>query len=488
MNLTRSVVSSILLMGASCGHAETVTWTGSAGSTSWSDAANWVPARVPGAQDDVVIPQGFASTVVNGPFSVASVLSSSPIRIDAPLTLSASSRFTSSVIINADISGDADLEFDADVEWRSGTIGGGGLGLFPATASITLQGAGVRRLARVIEVFGMLHIQGQTLLLDRPEALVRVSESATLWLENGAAIESDDTADPGFVVYGLLRSSGPGACTINSNFFSFGTVRIENTLNVTPAPGNIDRATRVLQGGTWDIAGGSITWPTDFAARAIAPETTVRLSGAASALVLHNELERVEGALEAEGALQSIAISSGVTPCVVTGRVRVTEDSRVAFNSGVVFADSAQVEIEPSDEQPAISAISAVTTAVQLGGVLTILPPRQTPQTCGTQRAILTAFGTVDPVSGSFATVASPALTPTQPYVYVALPLVGDVIEGVIVENRSSADWNGDEGIDADDVIAFFGDWDVSEADITGDGGTDGDDIIVFFERWDRGC
>lgn len=50
------------------------------------------------------------------------------------------------------------------------------------------------------------------------------------------------------------------------------------------------------------------------------------------------------------------------------------------------------------------------------------------------------------------------------------------------------ADWNGDQGVDGDDVIAFFTDWDQSNADFNGDGGTDGDDVIAFFARWDAGC
>jgi hypothetical protein len=51
-----------------------------------------------------------------------------------------------------------------------------------------------------------------------------------------------------------------------------------------------------------------------------------------------------------------------------------------------------------------------------------------------------------------------------------------------------AADWNNDGGVDGDDVIAFFADWDRSLADINGDGGTDGDDVIVFFASWDNGC
>ncbi|MFZ4573311.1 MAG: hypothetical protein ACOYN0_02870 [Phycisphaerales bacterium] len=50
------------------------------------------------------------------------------------------------------------------------------------------------------------------------------------------------------------------------------------------------------------------------------------------------------------------------------------------------------------------------------------------------------------------------------------------------------ADWDGSGGVDGDDVIAFFADWDVSDADYDGSGGTDGDDVIAFFSAWDRGC
>jgi hypothetical protein len=50
------------------------------------------------------------------------------------------------------------------------------------------------------------------------------------------------------------------------------------------------------------------------------------------------------------------------------------------------------------------------------------------------------------------------------------------------------ADWNGDGGVDGDDVIAFFGEWDANNADYNGDGGTDGDDVIAFFADWDSGC
>ena len=56
--------------------------------------------------------------------------------------------------------------------------------------------------------------------------------------------------------------------------------------------------------------------------------------------------------------------------------------------------------------------------------------------------------------------------------------------------NRCRADFNGDSGVDSDDVIAFFGAWDSADpaADFTLDGGVDSDDVIAFFGAWDAGC
>lgn len=50
------------------------------------------------------------------------------------------------------------------------------------------------------------------------------------------------------------------------------------------------------------------------------------------------------------------------------------------------------------------------------------------------------------------------------------------------------ADCDGDS--DSDDVIAFFGQWDVggSNADVDGDGDADSDDLLLFFNVWEAGC
>ncbi len=49
------------------------------------------------------------------------------------------------------------------------------------------------------------------------------------------------------------------------------------------------------------------------------------------------------------------------------------------------------------------------------------------------------------------------------------------------------ADYNGDDGIDGDDIIAFFADWGAANpaADVNFSGGVDGDDVTDFFCWWD---
>ncbi|MFZ4573639.1 MAG: M14 family metallopeptidase [Phycisphaerales bacterium] len=57
----------------------------------------------------------------------------------------------------------------------------------------------------------------------------------------------------------------------------------------------------------------------------------------------------------------------------------------------------------------------------------------------------------------------------------------------IVLHGCRTADFNGDSGIDGDDVIDYFAAWDSSHphADYTGDGGVDGDDVIRFFALWD---
>ncbi|MFZ4576464.1 MAG: hypothetical protein ACOYN0_18925 [Phycisphaerales bacterium] len=59
----------------------------------------------------------------------------------------------------------------------------------------------------------------------------------------------------------------------------------------------------------------------------------------------------------------------------------------------------------------------------------------------------------------------------------------------LVVDLVDPGDYNADGGVDGDDIIAFFADWDASaaSADFNLDGGVDGDDVIEFFAEWDNG-
>jgi probable HAF family extracellular repeat protein len=100
--------------------------------------------------------------------------------------------------------------------------------------------------------------------------------------------------------------------------------------------------------------------------------------------------------------------------------------------------------------------------------------------------------------SGAFSGVTTRTLTiaandPSQSGNYtlaITNPCGLEVSEPAVVVVSCAADWNEDGGVDGDDVILFFQQWDEnsSEADFTRDGSVDGDDVIGFFGRWDLGC
>jgi hypothetical protein len=66
----------------------------------------------------------------------------------------------------------------------------------------------------------------------------------------------------------------------------------------------------------------------------------------------------------------------------------------------------------------------------------------------------------------------------------------GTATTGIARVTSCPSDYNTDGGVDADDVILFFGDWDAGseEADFDNNGGVDADDVITFFGNWDSGC
>jgi len=86
-------------------------------------------------------------------------------------------------------------------------------------------------------------------------------------------------------------------------------------------------------------------------------------------------------------------------------------------------------------------------------------------------------------------------LTDSLEYYFMAELVNGDGInmgQAFLYMNlnaRCVGDYNGDGGIDGNDVEAFFIDWEDGQtiADVNEDGGVDGGDVELFFLRWEAG-
>ncbi|MFZ4576156.1 MAG: GC-type dockerin domain-anchored protein, partial [Phycisphaerales bacterium] len=96
---------------------------------------------------------------------------------------------------------------------------------------------------------------------------------------------------------------------------------------------------------------------------------------------------------------------------------------------------------------------------------------------CGTRRLQLESCA-FDPATGTLFLVNEGEFTDCSGF-FILTP-----------DTRCPSDFDGVNGVDGDDVIAFFGAWDAGDlaADFNGDGGVDGDDVIGFFGAWDAGC
>lgn len=84
--------------------------------------------------------------------------------------------------------------------------------------------------------------------------------------------------------------------------------------------------------------------------------------------------------------------------------------------------------------------------------------------------------------------------TPTYPAFYTKDNAISSVLGyqpklDLVVQLVDPGDYNFDGGVDGDDIIAYFSDWDAAapSADFNFDGGVDGDDVIGFFAEWDNG-
>ncbi len=124
--------------------AATVTWTGSAGNSLWSDPANWSTGALPAASDDVIIPVGSTTGIIYVDGS-RPALTSLSVTGSGALNFATSGTSNGITIPTITIASGVTVNFNAILGAGAVTVGGGGTILvdsqFNQNGNITVDGA-----------------------------------------------------------------------------------------------------------------------------------------------------------------------------------------------------------------------------------------------------------------------------------------------------------------------------------------------------------
>ncbi|MCI0682029.1 MAG: LamG domain-containing protein, partial [Gemmataceae bacterium] len=131
----------------------TVAWDGGAGTFNWGDAANWSGDTLPGAGDDVVIPDltGTPTITSNGTVSINSLSSNEALAIaGGSFTLAAASTIHAGLELNSGgtLTGAGTLTVTGLLTWRGGTMSGAGV--TNAGGGMSLTTPSVKTLSRTL--------------------------------------------------------------------------------------------------------------------------------------------------------------------------------------------------------------------------------------------------------------------------------------------------------------------------------------------------
>jgi hypothetical protein len=225
-------LAAFLAPGATA-HACTRTWAGGTGD--WTTAANWVPAGVPGATDDVCVPPGASSVVTlavgdAGPVAIRSLVVGGEGPGPATLTI-----------------GDARLTTS-----DGGTIGANGTLVLAATATggATLDGATITNhgsiVARSKPVNGGSN-RLRTSVVNEPTGTLNVA-SGQLVTDDGSTFEN----------LGTVVAASPGTWSISTDpALSSTPTQIINSGHITTYITDTAATAITATDATWTQAGGT---------------------------------------------------------------------------------------------------------------------------------------------------------------------------------------------------------------------------------------
>jgi len=140
-------------------NAVSITWTGGAGTNSWHTPANWDLNRVPGAGDDVVIPDMTPNvnvTYSSGTATIHSLNSAEAVTLTngaaTILTIDADSTLIGPFFFNGGLAGAGNITVHGLMSWTGfGTMSGTGKTIISASGSLTISDSNAKTLSRILE-------------------------------------------------------------------------------------------------------------------------------------------------------------------------------------------------------------------------------------------------------------------------------------------------------------------------------------------------
>ncbi|GEP51999.1 hypothetical protein FNO01nite_26710 [Flavobacterium noncentrifugens] len=217
--------------------AQTITWTGSGSNTNWDTAANWSPATVPTAANDVIIPTGKA-VVIN----VAGVTKSIVVQGNASVTIVGGLSF-----LNA-----SSFAANAVTNWTSGTISGGGTLTNAGTLNLTSGTSKVISQVTTINNTGTINIKdGGYFYLNNGTINNQVAGIVDLMSDNGNITWSGGGSHLLNNLGTIKRSTTSGTVVIEAELHNSGTI------DVTTGILYFNNSAIVMTGGIYNVAMGA---------------------------------------------------------------------------------------------------------------------------------------------------------------------------------------------------------------------------------------
>ena len=238
----------------------TVTWTGGAGNLVWTTSGNWDSGALPGAGDDVVIPDlGQASVTYNNIFGATtfnSLVSDVPFVIAAfvnPLNVTTSATFNADLTHGGGVTmgGDGDVTINGLYTWSGGSLSGAGTTV--ANGGVQIMGPGGHTLSRTLEVANGSATWSEGSISVSSSGVLRTTESGGFTIAGAFTMTgSGSVENQGF----FRAAAGTGTAQVNPGFSNDGRIIVnDGRLLLNGGLTNFDSGSKTLTSGKYQVTG-----------------------------------------------------------------------------------------------------------------------------------------------------------------------------------------------------------------------------------------